>query len=260
MEHDGKDGFNGLEVTDDAFLGGQLTIAQSRQGSRAGTDAVFLAASCPAMPGETVLELGSGSGIVSLAIARRVGGVRVKGIEIDPELCRLSHHNAAENGLQDHAEFLCGDVTGPASVLFEAGLRPDSFDHGVSNPPFLTTGTVRLPKEDRLRRAHALEGGELERWIKCLAVFVKPGGTVSLVHRADSLPELIQCLAGRFGAISVFPLFPRRGVAAKRIILQARKGSRAPMSLLPGMVIHEEGRDFTEQAQALLRDGKGLTF
>lgn len=250
----------GIETTEDAFLGGQLQILQTKRGSRAGVDAVFLAAACPARAGERVLELGAGSGVVSLAIARRVDGVSAAGVEIDPGLCDLANRNAERNGLANRADFHCGDVTGPASPLMAEGLAPDSFDHAVANPPFHVAANVRLSPDAALRRAHALEDGALERWIKSMAVFVKPGGSATIIHRADALPELLRYCANRFGALTVFPLFPRRGEPASRIMLQGRKGSRAPMSLLPGLVLHEGNNTFTPSARAILRDGGRLTF
>jgi tRNA1(Val) A37 N6-methylase TrmN6 len=245
-------------TTEDAFLGGRLTIEQTLTGSRAGIDAVFLAAACPAKPGETVLELGSGSGIVALAIATRVEGAAVTGVEIDPELCSLAARNAGRNGLSQRARFVCGDVAAPLSRLMSDTLRPDSFDHAVANPPFLAIGDTRPPADDKLRRAHALEPGELERWLRTLAAFVRPGGTATIVHRADALPELLKHCAGRFGGLAIYPLFPRQGEPASRILIQGIKGSRAPIRLLPGMVLHEGGRAFTAEAQAILRHGAGL--
>jgi tRNA1(Val) A37 N6-methylase TrmN6 len=245
-------------TTEDAFLGGRLTIAQTLNGSRAGIDAVFLAAACPAKAGQTVLELGSGSGVVALAVAARVEGTTVTGIEIDPELCALAERNAVRNNLGERAHFVCGDVAAPLSRLVSGELQADSFDHAVANPPFLTSGDTRPPADPKLRRAHALEPGELERWVRTLAAFVRPGGTATIVHRADALPELLKHCAGRFGALTVYPLFPRRGEAASRILLQGVKGSRAPLRLLPGMVLHEDGRAFTLEAQAILRHGASL--
>ena len=256
MENDVKK----LETTEDAFLGGRLVIEQVKQGSRAGGDAVFLAAACPADSGERVLELGSGSGVVSLAIARRVEGTQVTGVEIDPAICDLAERNAARNGLSAHASFICGDVTGPASELIASGLTPDGFDHAVANPPFLSEGQARLPANDRLRRAHALEEGDLALWIKCMGTFVRPGGTMTIVHRTDALPQLFDACKGRFGGLSVLPLHPRLNTAANRIILQGRKGSRGPLKLCPGIVLHDEGRGFTETANSVLREGKGLKF
>jgi tRNA1(Val) A37 N6-methylase TrmN6 len=249
---------NGWDTTDDAFLGGQLTIAQTRNGSRAGLDAVFLAAACPVEPGSHVLDLGAGSGIVALATACRVRDTQVTGIELDAELCELARSNAKRNKLSDRARFIVGDVTGPTRKLIEAGLAPDSFDHALANPPFLATGNSRLPSDKRLRLAHALNPGDLEKWIKCLTTFLKPGGTATIIHRADALPQLLEHCKGRLGRISIFPLFPRQGAPASRIILQGRKGSRAPLNLASGMVLHEAGEQFTPEAQAILRGGAGL--
>ncbi|HKJ61019.1 MAG TPA: methyltransferase domain-containing protein, partial [Hyphomicrobiales bacterium] len=205
-------------------------------------------------------ELGSGSGVVSLAIARRVEGVRVTGIEIDPALCHLAARNAERNGLGQYANFICGDVTGPVSELLAAGLAPDSFDHAVANPPFLSEDQARLPANARLRRAHALGKGDLALWIKCLGTFVRPGGTMTVVHRADALPQLFDACKGRFGGLTVLPLHPRPNTAANRIILHGRKGSRTPLKLHPGIVLHNDGRGFTETADAILREGEGLKF
>jgi tRNA1(Val) A37 N6-methylase TrmN6 len=247
-----------METTEDAFLGGRLTIAQAVHGSRAGMDAVFLAAACPAKTGERVLEAGAGSGVVGLAIARRVEGASVSGIEIDAALCEVARGNAARNGLVRRTEFFCGDVTAPLGRLFALGLAPDSFDHAVANPPFLETGLARLPPEPLLSRAHAAAPGELESWIKCLAAFVKPRGTVTIVHRVDALPRLLAALNGRFGALTVYPLFPREGTPAGRLLIQGRKGTRAPLRIVRGMVLHGKGNGFTPEAQAILRDGAAL--
>ncbi len=247
-----------IPTTEDRFLGGKLTIAQSVHGSRAGIDAVFLAAACPAKAGETVLDAGAGSGIVALAIARRVPDVAVSGIEIDPDLCELARCNARRNSLEDHAAFICGDVTAPLSRLFALGLTPDSFDHAVANPPFLDAAEARLPPDPRLSLAHASTPGELDGWIKCLAAFVKPRGTVTLVHRADALPRLLVALRGRFGGLAVYPLFARGRTPAARILVQGRKGSRAPLRLMRGMVLHGAGNGFTAEAEPILRDGSAL--
>ena len=245
-------------TTQDAFLGGRLTIEQTLTGSRAGIDAVFLAASCPAGAGDTVLELGAGSGVVALAIASRVDGALVTGIEIDPDLCALAARNAERNGLSETARFVCGDVTAPLGPLMGDGLKPDSFDHAVANPPFLSSADTRPPADAKLRRAHALEPGALEKWVRALAAFVRPGGTATIVHRADALPELLHHCTGRFGALTIFPLFPRPGEPASRILLQGVKGSRAPLRLKSGMALHETGHAFTPEAQAILRHGARL--
>ncbi len=249
-----------LETTEDAFLGGALNILQPREGPRAGLDAVFLAAACPAASGQRVLDAGTGSGIVALAVARRMADAMVTGVEIDTRLVRLAEMNAARNGLGDRAAFVPGDVTGPAAALQAAGLALEGFDHVLANPPFLNIGEARLPPEPMRRRAHALAPDELARWVKCLAAFCRPKGTATIVHRADALLRLLGQLEGRFGGLTVYPLYPREGEPASRILIHGRKGSRAGVTLARGMVLHGADNGFTPAASAILRDGARLVI
>jgi tRNA1(Val) A37 N6-methylase TrmN6 len=87
-----------------------------------------------------------------------------------------------------------------------------------------------------------------------------PKGRLTLIHRPDSLGELLGHLKGRFGDIAVFPLFPKRGEPAVRIIVQGRKGSRAGLKLLPGLVLHEADGSYTDAAEAVLRGGEALAL
>jgi tRNA1(Val) A37 N6-methylase TrmN6 len=247
-----------LDVTEDAFLGGQLMIGQPAGGPRAGLDAVFLAAACPAKSGDTVLEAGAGSGIVSLAVARRVAGTAVTGVEIDPRLAALARRNAEVNGLSGAARFIEGDVTWPSSSFAALGLAPSGFDHVLANPPFLTAGEARLPADAMLRRAHAADPGEWEGWLRFLSAFARPKGTVTLIHRADALPRLLPLLERRFGRLILFPLFPRIGEPASRIIIQGIKGSRASLIIREGLVLHRTQGGFTPAANAILREGARL--
>lgn len=247
-----------LETSQDAFLGGQLLIGQPKAGPRAGLDAVFLAAACPASAGDRVLEAGSGSGIVALAVARRVAGAQVTGVEIDPRLATLAAANSAANGLAGSVRFIEGDVTRPSSAFAALGLKPSSFDHVLANPPFLAEGEARLPPGAMLRRAHGATLLEWERWVRFLAAFARPRGSLTLIHRADALPRLLPLLERRFGGLVLFPLFPREGEPASRILIQGRKGSRAPVRIERGMVLHGSGGGFTPKAQAVLRDGQAL--
>ncbi len=248
----------GLVTTADAFLGGQLVIRQAKTGPRAGLDAVFLAAACPVKAGETVLEAGAGNGIVSLAVLRRVPGTTVTGVEIDPRLTALANANAAANGLAQYARFIEGDVMQPSSTFAGRGLSPSSFDHVLANPPFLSESEARLSPDSMLRRAHAASLQEWEGWMRFLSAFARPKGVLTLIHRADALNRLIPLLEGRFGSLILFPLFPREGEPASRIMIQGVKGSRAPLQLRQGLVLHSADGAFTPAAQAVLRGGARL--
>ena len=100
-----------------------------------------------------------------------------------------------------------------------------------------------------------MPAGDLDLWIKMLAAMARPRGTLTLVQRPEELPGLLKALESRAGDIRVAPLFPRAGMPASLVIIQAIKGSRAGLRLLPGMILHGEGHGFTEEAEAVLRHG-----
>ena len=84
---------------------------------------------------------------------------------------------------------------------------------------------------------------------------VCPKGIITLIHRADRLDELLSLMFRRVGEIVVFPLWPRYGVAARRVLVSARKGVRTPMTVSAGLVMHEESGNFTPVAEKILCGG-----
>ena len=246
--------------TSDAFLGGKLTLMQPRSGHRAGLDAVMLAAAAPATPGAAILDAGCGIGVVGLCIAARVPQCRITGIEIDAELVVLARENAARNGLADRYLALEADLTQPLSSLEAQGLKPEMFDVVVANPPFHGEGRGTAAAEVARNRASIMPVGGLESWVRFMTAMAAPGGRLAIVHRAEALAELLDLLEGRFGAISVYPLYPRAQDEAHRIIVTGRKGSRAGLTLKQGMVLHGEGNQFTAEAEAVLRHAAAITM
>ena len=247
-----------VEVTDDKFLGGKLNLLQPKKGYRAGIDAVMLAAAVPAQAGETVFEAGIGFAAAALCLAARVDGVTVVGIEIDGHTAELAAENARRNGLGERIRVARADVSTPGEALRQAHLGPGSFDHAYANPPYHAEARVRAPRDASRARAHLRAPDDLEAWARLLVAAVRPGGTVSLILPAAAIGEVFALFTRRLGAIMLFPLFPRSGGAASRIIVQGVKGSRAASRLLPGLVLHGEDGGFTDEAEAILRHGGAL--
>ena len=247
----------GATSTDD-FLGGRIVVIQPRRGHRAGSDAVFLAASVPARAVERVLDVGAGMGVAGLCLLARVPGIEVTAVEIDAGLCALAAKNAARNGFAESFTVINADVTSPGKTLKAAGLERESYDHLIANPPFHAEGAVRPAPDGARAAAHVMGGEGLAAWVRFFAAMAAPNALLTLIHRPDCLGELLELLDQRFGGIAVFPLYPKRGEPATRIIVQAKKGSRAGLTLLPGLVLHGEDGRYTEEAEAVLRGGEAL--
>jgi tRNA1(Val) A37 N6-methylase TrmN6 len=245
--------------TDD-FLGGRLSVVQPQRGHRAGSDAVFLAAAVPAKSGERVLDIGAGVGVAGLCLLARVPGIRITAVEIDAGQCALAAGNAARNGFSAQFEVVTADVTAPGKILGAAGLKRESYHHLIANPPFHEEGRVRAAPDAARASAHVMGAGGLAAWVRFFAAMAAPNARLTLIHLPDCLGELLELLDGRFGDVAVFPLFPKRDQPAVRILVQAQKGSKAGLSLLPGLVLHEEDGSYTEAAEAILRGGEALAL
>ena len=251
---------SGQETTRDEFLGGKLNILQPADGPKGAIDALFLAAAVSGSPGQTALDVGSGIGLVAIALAQRVPDLEVTGVEMQPDLCRLGEENARANGLDSRVAIIEADVTAPLSTLQSDGLIPESFDHVAANPPFYVEGKARIPHDAAKARSRIAPEGALEKWIRFSAAMAAPRGTLTLIHRPEALPDMLRHLDRRFGALKLFPLFPARGKAASRVIVQGIKGSNAPLSLQDGLVLHDAEGRYTEEAQAILRNGYALNL
>ncbi len=239
------------DLTEDALLGGRVNVAQPRKGQRASADAVMLAAAVPAKPGMRALDLGCGTGVGMLCLAARVPDVMVDGIEIQEELVALCTRNIAANGMAARLRVATGDIRRRVP-----GIAPNSYDQVFANPPYFDTARHRAsPHAGRATARSEAGEADLAHWIAALARHARPGGGITLIHRAERLPELLAALAAKAGAIRITPLWSRPGEAAKRVILRATKGSRAPLRLEPGVVLHRPDGSYLSEIDAVLREG-----
>jgi tRNA1(Val) A37 N6-methylase TrmN6 len=245
-------------VTDDAFLGGALRILQPGAGYRAGLDAVLLAASLDAAPGEQVLDVGAGVGVVGLAVARRLADVRVTMLERNPVLAGLARRNVERNGLSARARVVEADVSRPLEQLPGIAAAAGTFHHVLANPPHLVEGRGSASGDPGKAAANAMPASGLDRWARFMASMACAGGSATVIHRAEALPEILAAFANRFGGILVLPVHPRDGEPASRVLVRAVKGSRAPLQLLSGLILHNADNSFRPHLEAILRHGAEL--
>jgi tRNA1(Val) A37 N6-methylase TrmN6 len=244
--------------TDDAFLGGRLHLLQPGTGYRAGIDGVLLAATVEAAPGAQVLDAGAGVGIVGLCLARRLPEVGITLVERDARLTALARRNAERNGLAERVQVVQADLLQPLSASPELAARAESFDHVLANPPFHVEGGGTASGDPTKARANAMPAGALDRWVRFLAAMARPGGRLTLIHLAQALPEVLAALSGRFGGAAVVPVHARDGEPAIRVLVRAVKGSRAPMELHTGLILHNADNSFRPPIAAVLRAGTAL--
>ena len=243
-----------LPISSDSLFGGRVTLRQGERGHRVGTDAVLLAAAAPAATG-LVVDAGAGVGAVGIAVALRMPLTRVELLDFDPLACALARENLALNGLESRGSVVAVDLLS-GKARREAGVADGRAELVLVNPPFYESPRVRASPDRGKQRAHVLSGegnDTLLGWVKLAIALAAPDGRVLIVHRADRLDALLSAFAGRAGGLTVLPIHPRAGEAATRVLIAGRKGSRAPVRLLSGLILHREDGAFTDQAQAINR-------
>jgi len=241
--------------TQDAVLGGRVRLLQPARGYRAGLDAALLAAACDAGDGARVLEAGCGAGGALLAAAVRRPLARFVGVERDPAALALATRNIALNDLGDQVDAVAGDVAQPFARL---GLSP--FDAAMANPPFFDDPTALRAPAPAKRGAWMADDG-LAAWTGFLSKAVRPGGTLTLIHRADRLADILALLAPKAGSFQVRPIHPFADAPAKRVLVRAVKTGKAPLQLLPALILHPRGETrHTDETEAILRGQADLPW
>lgn len=243
------------DTTYDAFLGGRLHLRQPKSGFRAGVDSVLLAASVPVEAGQSILDLGCGVGAAALCLGTRVSGLILTGLELQAEYAALARQNGAALGF----EVVEGDVR-----AMPATLKARRFDHVISNPPYFEPARGSASEDDG--RELALRGSiSLKDWIAAGARRVAPQGRMTVVQRAERLPELLSAMAQTLGGIEVLPLSARVGREAHLVIVTARNSARAAFKLHAPLILHRgathlrDGEDYRAEISAVLREGAALT-
>lgn len=229
-----------------------ITLIQKKDGLTFGTDAYLLAAFIRPSARAKAIELGAGTGIISLLLTARNKVKHTLAVELQPEFAELCTRNAALNGFSERIDTLCADVRLLDShrVGFEADLV-------FSNPPYMRTDSG-LPNQNTGKNIarHETAGGIADF---CLAAarLLKHGGTFALVYRPDRLPELVVGL-DRAGLEPKRMTFVSSDVhaAPSMVLVESRKGGGKGLTVTPPLILHKECNgsappEMTDEARAV---------
>ncbi|MDD3669178.1 MAG: methyltransferase [Alphaproteobacteria bacterium] len=233
-----------MDDTNDAFLDGRVRLKQPASGYRATSDSVLLAAAVPVQKGQSLLDVGCASGIVAACVRARVGDVRLTGVEVQGDLARLARENCPD------MEVVCADITQRIPAL-----HGRQFHHVATNPPFYTEPAARRNAQQKTAFHQAVP---LKAWLAACLKYVRPRGTLTLVHRMEAVPEIVAVLRPKLGALEVIPIVGKAGKPAERVIVRGVLGSRKPFAIHAPIIVHNADGTPTDAAVALLRAGQGL--
>ena len=251
------DAANASAITEDWLLNGQVRFHQPAAGYRVAIDPVLLAAAVPAAAGDRALDFGSGTGAAALCVRHRVRDCAIVGLENDADMLALARQNASLNDATDRVTFVHGDAADPP-----AQFTDHMFDHVFSNPPYLEPSRADGRRAGHPQRdaANLEQSMSLAAWIAAMAAALKPKGRLTVIHRADRLDELLAELRRHAGEIVVFPLWPKLGHPAKRVVVSARSGVATPLRMAQGLVLHEASGAYTQATRDVLEKGAPLVI
>lgn len=234
-----------MDETLDSLPFGNLRLVQAKNGYRYSLDPILLARFIKPKRWQRVVDLGTGSGVLPLVLARICAADELIGIELQAALAERAHRNVELNNLQDRVQIYHGDIR-QIEELFAAGTA----DLVVSNPPYRGVGSGQIaPDDERAVARHELAGG-LSDFVAAARWLLKYGGMFSVVYLAERLPELIVCMK----EFDLEPkrmrlVYPRSGDSAKMVMVEAKKGGKPGVEMCPPLMVYRDcgaSREYTE--------------
>lgn len=252
-----------VETTEDDFYRGAFSVLQPAGcGHRSGSDALLIAAALPEGANGLVADLGAGAGVAGLAAIFANPGLKTVLVENNPvmaDLARKGLRIRRNLRLAGRAQVLEADVTLTGARREAAGLREGMCDYVIMNPPY-NHGDRRSSPDEMRCEAHVMGLFGLDAWMRTAVAILKPGGILTLIYRTEKIAEIIACAQGRFGGVTLVPVHARRDEPAGRLLARMTKGSRAPLAIMPGIVMHRADGTPTETATALINGEARVNF
>lgn len=243
--------------TEDSLFAGELVCRQHRTGYRFSIDAILAAHFCHPEQGCRLLDLGTGSGIISLILRYRFAAeiVQITALEIQPQLAELAATNFRLNGFSNCVGLL-GDVRQISRLL-----PAESFDQVVCNPPFFLPGCGRMTLDEESCQARHQLTADLNDFITAAAYAVKNGGQVVLIYPAEQLAELIvQLKAARLAPKELQFIYNYPGAdrdCAQRVLVRCRKNGRQGVKILTPFYVYTDKNGPLSEAMSSLYKAKG---
>jgi len=220
-----------------------LKIIQKDKAFRFGLDAVLLANFADVKKGGSVIDLGTGTGIISILLAGKTEAKSIVGLEIQKDIAEMADRSVKMNGLEDRVKIVCGDIK-ESVALFGAS----SFDVVVTNPPYMNKGggIINLSDTKAISRHEIL--CTLEDVVKAAAKLLVPGGQFAMVHRPDRLADIIWLMRN----YSIEPKYirfvhPSPYKKPNLILIKGSRQGRPQLKMMEPLYVYDENGRYSKE-------------
>jgi tRNA1Val (adenine37-N6)-methyltransferase len=237
------------DLTRDSFFNGSLQLRQPRRGYRYSIDAVILAGAVHPKPGETVVDLGTGCGVIPLILACRRPGIHIWGVELQAALAAVAEENVRENDMASRVTIVCADMR---------DIRPERVggpaDRVVSNPPYRRGRSGRVnPDRQRALARHEI-AVQLPEVVRAARTLLKTGGRFTLIYAAGRVAELLAHMrAERIEPKRLRSIHSSDGEDARLVLVEGVRDGRPGMAVSPPLIVYDGDGRYTEEMQAMFR-------
>ena len=238
-------------LTTDTFFNGRLQVKQNRSGYRFSIDAVLLAGHIRLRPGDKVLDLGTGCGIIPLILAYRHKKIQVYGVEIQKELADIASENVKENRMEDRITILCRDmkelkhdmVSGPVDLI-------------VCNPPYRKARSGRInPDQQKAVARHEIKVN-LNDVIETARRMLRTSGRFVMIYSAQRMIDMLIQMRSNYIEPKFFRMiYSDLSSEAKLILVEGIKGGRPGSKIGPPLIIYcKDGKDgsYTDEVKKMM--------
>jgi len=235
--------------SEDTFFRGHIRIRQAKCGYRFTLDAVLLAHHTFPRPGERILDLGTGCGIIPLMLAFRHPQVKIDGIEIQEELARLAQDNVEANRMEDRIEIHCMDMR-----HLKPGTISGPVDLAVSNPPYRKKNSGRInPDRQKAIAMHEIEN-TLSDVTQAARRVLRTGGRLVMIYPAERVSEVLL----RLSSCGIEPkrmrmIHSNSADEAKLFVVEGVKGGREGVRVAPPLCIYDARGNYASEVAKMFQ-------
>ena len=250
-----KDSAIAANETLDALFDGRIKLFQSRTGYRFSIDALLLAHFVAIRSADRVVDLGTGNGVIPLALSHRYPTARVIGVELQPSMVERARRNVRLNALDERIEIVAGDLR-DRRQLPDAG----SFDLAVCNPPYRKPGSGRISADDERQIARHETSGKLGEFLDAAAFLLRNKGRVGLVYAVERCADVFFAMRqSRLEPKRLRLVHSFRDVEASLVLIESVKGGRPGLTVEPPLTIYRRRKEYSEEVAGMIA-GKELNF
>jgi tRNA1Val (adenine37-N6)-methyltransferase len=245
---DGQRTSSQRKETLDVLFDGKLSLFQSGTGYRFSLDALLLANFVTVKRRDRVIDLGTGNGVIPLALADYYPSITLTGVEIQPAMAQRARKSLNLNQLDNRIKIVMGDVRSIDAILEAA-----SYEVAVSNPPYRKPSSGRIsPNRERQIARHETQG-DLCDFLRAGAFLLRAQGRMAIVYPAvRSIDLLMTMRQARIEPKRLRMVHSFAGVEASLVLVEGVKGGKSGAEVLAPLTIYQHDKEYTEEVAAAI--------